>query len=61
MVWNEAGRAPTVKHPTEQSARDEAERLATLNPGSTFHILCSLDECEVNSVRWKSGWINIPF
>lgn len=32
MVWNEGGRAPTVKHETPESAKQEATRLALANP-----------------------------
>jgi hypothetical protein len=53
MVWNPAGRAPTVKHDTEKSARAEAERLAKANPGQTFVVLRAIGACEtVKPVTW---------
>ena len=61
MVWNEGNRAPTVKHQSEQMARDEAERLAHCNPGSTFHVLEQIDCCSERAVTWQSGWTNVPF
>jgi hypothetical protein len=61
MVWNEGNKAPTVKHNTEQMARDEAERLAHLNPGSVFHVLEAVDSCTERHVTWESGWVNVPF
>lgn len=39
MVWNPEGGPPTYKHPTEQSAITEAERLAMNNPRATFVVL----------------------
>lgn len=39
MVWNPQGRAPTVRHPTEDKARAEAFRLAASNPRDVFVIL----------------------
>lgn len=38
-VWNERGRAPTVKHWTEAAALTEAERLARHVPGAVFYVL----------------------
>lgn len=39
LVWNPAGNNPKHQHSTEQSAIDEAERLAKNNPGQTFVVL----------------------
>ena len=41
MVFNDSlsGRAPTFKHPTLESAKQEAERLSRLNPGIRFWVL----------------------
>lgn len=39
MVWNPAARPPVVRHPSEQAATQEAERLARLNPGEQFFVL----------------------
>lgn len=42
MVWNPEGRAPTYRHETGESARDEAKRLARIHPGQTFVVLCAM-------------------
>lgn len=39
MVWNPKGHAPTVMHPTEDAARAEAMRLASIAPRSVFVIM----------------------
>lgn len=39
MVWAPAGRAPTYKHHSKESAVLEAQRLAKLNPNSDFYVL----------------------
>jgi len=39
MVWNPQGRQPSYQHRSEKSAADEAERLASLNPGTAFYVL----------------------
>jgi len=39
MVWNPLGRAPVVRHKSEQMAQTEAARLARLVPGQTFIVL----------------------
>jgi hypothetical protein len=39
MVWNPNRHAPTVRHSSEEVARDEASRLARLAPGEKFVIL----------------------
>lgn len=41
MVYNDGptGRTPTYKHPSLELAKQEAERLATLNPGMRFRVL----------------------
>jgi len=44
MVYRIDGTGPTYRHPSEKSARGEAERLARGNPGSKFLILRALGE-----------------
>lgn len=44
FVWNEGGFAPRYRHESESSAMKEADRLASVNPGSTFVILESIGE-----------------
>ena len=39
LVWNPARSAPLMKHPSQESARVEAERLARINPGQQFWVL----------------------
>lgn len=39
MVWNPAGRPPSVKHFSRADADKEANRLAVLNPGQRFFVL----------------------
>ena len=40
LVWNAQGaRAPRYQHRTAESAGEEAERLAGLNPGESFYVL----------------------
>lgn len=39
MVWNPNDRAPRFKHANSCLAVQEAERLATLNPGQQFFVL----------------------
>lgn len=38
LVWRD-GTVPIVKHPNEQGAKDEAERLAKQNPDNDFYVL----------------------
>lgn len=60
MVWNEGNRGPEKKHPTEYSARDEAERLARLNPKHKIHVLVAVDYCQKRDVLWASE-TELPF
>jgi hypothetical protein len=40
LVWSpRSGRPPKVRHPTEQAARGEAERLARMHPGRNYYVL----------------------
>ncbi|HBG32061.1 MAG TPA: hypothetical protein DDW98_15790, partial [Gammaproteobacteria bacterium] len=48
--WNPNGRSPTFRHPSEQNAVTEAERLARLNPGETFIVLESVSARRVDSM-----------
>ena len=43
MVWNVDGNAPRYKHFSKALARDEAKRLAKLNPGNVFVVLAAVD------------------
>jgi hypothetical protein len=53
MVWNENNMIPVVRHLTEGSARDEAERLARKHPGQEFHILKYAGSCRKVDVIWE--------
>lgn len=61
VVWNEAGRPPTFKHPTVASAEAEAERLARTNPGQTFHVLALRGSCTYSNVVWARVPEEMPF
>jgi hypothetical protein len=58
---------PNFKHPSLDSARQEAERLARMSPGQEFAILESLAIVVKDDLRWERtespeppGW-DIPF
>lgn len=48
LVWNEAGRAPLVKHPSRDDAEQEAARLAAAMPGASFHVLTVMSTISTN-------------
>jgi hypothetical protein len=52
IIWNEGNRAPTVRHLSELSARNEAEQLARNNPGQVFHVFVLVDSCRKVDVEW---------
>lgn len=53
IVWNpKSPRPPTYRHRSEESARDEAERLARLNPGQEFIVLGAVASVRVVDVQW---------
>lgn len=41
-VWNPRGSVPTFRHGDLGSAKDEAKRLARVNPGHTFYVLAGV-------------------
>ena len=51
FVWNPVGLNPRFEHPSEESARTEARRLALANPGREFLVLKSVASFEHDSVR----------
>lgn len=62
MIWCEGRSAPTAKHMSEDSAGNEAERLAKANPGKTFHVLKSFASCTKHDVEWRGDVPNyLPF
>lgn len=42
LVWNPAGRSPSYIHPSHESAKNEAKRLARLHPDNKFYVLESV-------------------
>ncbi len=62
LVWNEQAGNPTYKHDSQESAEQEATRLAKQNIGQKFHVLCSLCTFEVPEPVIKTVHENdIPF
>lgn len=51
MVWRMHGNGPTRMHDTKTSAINEAERLASNNPGFRFVVLEAICAREVNNMR----------
>jgi hypothetical protein len=52
LVWNQAGKNPTHIHSTYESAKQEAERLATRNPMHSFHVMQWVGTCQVKFLDW---------
>lgn len=46
LIWSPHGGVPTVKHPTEQDATNEACRLAEKHRERKFYVLRSTAEVE---------------
>ena len=61
MVWNPAGNSPRVRHFHPDAAKDEATRLARLNPGQEFFVLRAEAKCAVNDVMWDFAPDDVPF
>ena len=61
MVWSESGCSPTVKHPSLDIAKAEAERL-TRKQGGQYHVLKSVGTTKRNDVIWIDHEIDdVPF
>ena len=43
---------PTVRHTSWESAKQEAERLARMNPGQSFTVMSSIATVTKSDVRW---------
>jgi hypothetical protein len=56
-IFNPADRLPTLKHPTLESAKTEAERLATKHAGKSFEILKCIGVSQTSNVStfWMDG------
>ena len=50
LVWNPKRSVPAIRHPTQESARVEAERLARIQPGDEFFVLSAESVSRVVSV-----------
>lgn len=61
LVWNPAGNSPRYKHPSEESAEREAERLAALNPSDSFYVLEALTCSRNIAVRTTRLEHALPF
>lgn len=64
MVMGERSSSCSFRHPTEQAAKAEAERLARLNKGEAFIVLEATDAVCITDTRWvKLGVADeeIPF
>lgn len=63
FVWNPIASIPRFQHSTFESAKQEAKRLAVLNPGTEFMVLESIGAVVKTDVIWKDHEedIEIPF
>lgn len=65
LVWRENGAAPTKQHPGPVEAEQEAKRLAELNRGEAFVVLCPIARVMVPTPivieRFDAGDDGIPF
>lgn len=52
MVYREGGASPTHRHTTEESAKQEAERIARESKARTF-VLKAIACCVVKDVNWS--------
>jgi len=64
LVWNssKAVSSSNYRHESRKSAEQEAERLASANPGEYFYVLAAIGMCHARTVDWDrvpSG--EIPF
>jgi len=55
LRMDEKGRSPQKRHTSEESAREEAERLAIANPGVKFSVVRLVASVAVNTPMWFSG------
>lgn len=55
LVWNPSGRSPVYEHPSYESARHEAERLARGNAGNRFYVLapCARGGYDPATIIWS--------
>lgn len=63
VVWRPGGGGPTMRHPSEESAVKEAERLARKFPGEDLFVLasvCSRRVCDMVRIDLRPD-DGIPF
>ncbi len=53
FVWNSRGGYPFARHQTEESAKSEAMRLASINRKETFYVLKTVGTMRAVDVEWK--------
>ena len=64
LVWAEDGHEPRRKHPDQQSAEREAERLARMNPGTSFCVMmpiARMTEQRITTERFNVLDMDVPF
>ncbi|MDB6151493.1 MAG: hypothetical protein JWQ44_2941 [Chthoniobacter sp.] len=66
LVWNPAGRSPTVKHYTRELAETEAGRLAQQYIGQQFFVMKAVAgavvvDVPVSSIEIFSRDLEVPF
>ena len=61
LVWNPTGGVPTHRHPTFESAKAEAERLARLNPNTEFFVRTSVGVARKVESIWTDMEPDLPF
>jgi hypothetical protein len=60
LVWCVEGGAPTYQHMDHESACNEAERLASKNPGKRFEVMERVSSVIKQDVQWD-GLQPLPF
>jgi hypothetical protein len=65
LVWSPTGPTPPrVRHASRAEAKAEAERLARINRGTEFFVVCATDRLLVDDLRHDrlvAGVEDIPF
>lgn len=60
MIYVEGKMAPTQQHDSA-SAKKEAERLASINPGVNVFVLKAISRCINKTVTWEDLSPEVPF
>lgn len=63
LVWNPSNGVPTFKHPTLESAKAEAERLAAMYPNQSFFVLGTCGVARKVETLWTdlAALSDLPF